>query len=75
MWEEVVRIYSTSGVPNNFPPPQHTHTITFKNLINDATSHLTPLLCNSLTNKYMIIVRNVTNMIMKKKKKKSDKTN
>ena len=54
----------------------HTHilssyTITFKNLINDATSHLTPLLWKSLANKYMIIVKNVINEIMKK----SDKTN
>ena len=45
--------------------------ITFKNLINDATSHLTPLLWKSLASKYMIIVKNVINEIMKK----SDKTN
>ena len=47
------------------------YTITFKNLINDATSHLTHLLWKSLASKYIIIVKNVINEIMKK----SDKTN
>ena len=41
--------------------------------MNDVTSHLTPLLRKSSASKYMIIVRNVTNKIMKKKK--IDKTN
>ena len=36
--------------------------------MNDVTSHLTPLLRKSSASKYMIIVRNVTNKIMKKKK-------
>ena len=35
--------------------------------MNNATSHLTPLLCKSLTIKYIIIVRNITNEVMKKK--------
>ena len=38
---------------------------------NDATSHLTPLLWKSLASKYIIILKNVINEIMKK----SDKTN
>ena len=42
----------------------------FKNLMNGSTSHLMFLLCKSLANKYMIIVRNVTN-----KSQKNDKTN
>ena len=39
--------------------------------MNDATSHLTPLFWKSLASKYMIIVKNVINEIIKK----SDKTN
>ena len=46
--------------------------ITFKNLINDVTSRLTPMLWKSLASKYMIIVKNVINETMKKK---CDKTN
>ena len=42
------------------------YTITFKNLMNNATSHLSSLLCKSSINKYMIMVRNVTNEITKK---------
>ena len=34
--------------------------------MNDATSHLMPLLCKSSTSKYMIILRNVMNEIIKK---------
>ena len=41
------------------------YTITFENLMNNATSHLSSLLCNSLVSKYMIIVRSVTNEITK----------
>ena len=36
--------------------------------MNDATSHLTSLLCKSLVSKYTM-VRSVTNKIIKKKKK------
>ena len=41
-------------------------TITFKNLMNNATSHLLSLLCKSSVSKYMIMVRSVTNEITKK---------
>ena len=34
--------------------------------MNNATSHLSSLLCKSLVNKYMIMVRRVTNEITKK---------
>ena len=34
--------------------------------MNDITSHLTPLLYKSLASKYMIIVKNITNEIIKK---------
>ena len=40
-----------------------------KNLMNSFTSYLMSMLCKSSTNKYMIMVRNVTNKI-----KKYDKT-
>ena len=35
--------------------------------MNDITSHLTPLLYKSLASRYMIIVKNITNEILKKK--------
>ena len=49
----------------------HTHTkfsytITFENLMNDATSHLMSLLWKSSVSKYMIMVRSITNEIIKK---------
>ena len=34
--------------------------------MNDTTSHLTSMLCKSSTNKYMIMVKNFTNKIVKK---------
>ena len=37
------------------------------NIMNNATSHLSFLLCKSSVSKYMIIVRSVTNEITKKK--------
>ena len=42
------------------------HTITFENLMNNATFHLTSLLCKSSVSKYMIMVRSITNEITKK---------
>ena len=39
--------------------------MTFKNLINNFTSHLMPMLCKSSTSKYMIMVRNFIDEIMK----------
>ena len=42
------------------------YTITFENLINNATSHLSSLLCKSTVSEYMIIVRSVTHEITKK---------
>ena len=42
------------------------YTITFENLMNNATSHLLYLLCKLLVSKYMIMVRSVTNEITKK---------
>ena len=45
------------------------YTITFENLMNNTTSHLSSLLCKSSVNKYMIMVRSVTNEITKKKYK------
>ena len=50
--------------------------MTLKNLMNSSTSYLMSILCKSLTNKYMIMVKNVIDKIMKnmiklfKKKKK-----
>ena len=44
------------------------YTITFENLMNNATSHLSSLLCKSSVGKYMIMIRSVTNEITKKKK-------
>ena len=44
----------------------HTHTHhDLKNLMNNSTSYLISMLCNSSTNKYMIMVRNVMNNIIK----------
>ena len=37
----------------------------FKNLMNSSTSHLMSILCKSTANKYMIMVRNVIDDIMK----------
>ena len=45
------------------------YTITFEYLMNNATSHLSSLLCNSSVSKYMIMVRSVTNEITLKKYK------
>ena len=42
------------------------YTITFENLMNNTTSHLSFLLCKSLVSKYMIMVRSITNEITKK---------
>ena len=42
------------------------YTITFENLMNNVTSHLSSLLCKSSINKYMIMVRSDTNEITKK---------
>ena len=42
------------------------YTITSENLMNNATSHLSSLLCKSSISKYMIMVRNITNGITKK---------
>ena len=39
--------------------------MTFKNLMNNSTSHLMSMLCKSSTSKYMIMVRNVIDEIMK----------
>ena len=39
--------------------------MTFKNLINNSTSHLMSILCKSSTIKYIIIVRNVIDENMK----------
>ena len=39
--------------------------MTFKNLINNFTSHLMSMLCKSSTSKYMIMVRNFIYEIMK----------
>ena len=36
--------------------------------MNNATSHLSSLLCKSSVSKYMILVKSVTNEITKKKK-------
>ena len=41
------------------------YTITIENLMNNATSHLSSLLCKSPVSKYMIMVRSVTNEITK----------
>ena len=41
------------------------YTITFENLMNNTTSHLSSLLCKLSVSKYMIIVRSVTNEITK----------
>ena len=43
------------------------YTIIFENLMNNATSHLSSLLCKSSVSKYMIMLRSVTNEITKKK--------
>ena len=45
------------------------YTITFENLMNDTTSHLMSLICKLSVSKYMIMVRSITNEILKKKKK------
>ena len=45
------------------------YTITFENLMNNATSHLISLLCKSSVSKYTIMVRSVANEITKKKYK------
>ena len=45
------------------------YTITFENLMKNATSHLSSFLCKSSVGKYMIMIRSVTNEITKKKKK------
>ena len=42
------------------------YTITFENLMNNAISHLSSLLCKSSVSKYMIMVRSITNEITKK---------
>ena len=42
------------------------YTITFENLMNNATSHLLSLLYKSSVSKYIIMVRIVTNEITKK---------
>ena len=42
------------------------YTITFENLMNNATSHLLSLLCKSSVSKYMIMVKNIINEITKK---------
>ena len=39
--------------------------MTFKNLMNNSTSHLMSMLCKSSISKYMITVRNVIDEIMK----------
>ena len=39
--------------------------MTFKNLINNFTSHLMSMLCKSSTSKYMIMIRNFIYEIMK----------
>ena len=39
--------------------------MTLKNLMNSSTSYLMSILCKSLTNKYMIMVKNVIDKIMK----------
>ena len=38
--------------------------------MNDTTSHLMSLICKLSVSKYMIMVRSITNEILKKKKKK-----
>ena len=46
---------------------QNFHTLLlFENLMNDATSHLMSLLWKSSVSKYMIMVRSITNEIIKK---------
>ena len=43
------------------------HTLLLSKIyMNNATSHLSSLLCKSSVNKYMIMVRNITNEITKK---------
>ena len=42
------------------------YTITSENLMNNATSHLSSLLCKSSVSKYMVMVRSVTNETTKK---------
>ena len=39
--------------------------MTLKNLMNNSTSYLMSMLCKSSTNKYMIMVRNIINKIIK----------
>ena len=39
--------------------------MTKKNLTNNSTSYLMSMLCKSSTNKYMIMIRNVINKIIK----------
>ena len=51
--------------------------MTWKNLIYSSTSYLMSMLCKSSTNKYIIMVKNVIDKIMKnmiklKKKKKKN---
>ena len=41
------------------------YTITFENLMNNTTSHLSPLLYKSSVSKYIIMVRSITNKITK----------
>ena len=49
---------------------QNFHTLLFfENLMNNATSHLMSLLWKSSVSKYMIMVRSITNEIIKKMKK------
>lgn len=56
--------------------------MTFKNLMNNSTSHLMSILCKSSASKYMIIVRNVIDenmknmikLIIKNKNKNKNKT-
>ena len=40
--------------------------MTFKNLMNCSAFHLISMLCKLSISKYMIMIRNVTNEIMKK---------
>ena len=39
--------------------------MTFKNLMNNSTSHSKSMLCKSSTSKYMIVVRNIIDENMK----------
>ena len=41
------------------------YTITLKNLMNNATPHLSSLLCKSSVSKYMVMVKSITNEITK----------